>query len=401
MLKPRLRALDITRVQQDGRDGIVLQDPARVMPDAVFVPIGLLPLLEYFDGEHSPEEIARALTRAHKTEVSTALVEKIMQDLDQRLCLMGERFDQALRDKRGQFAALPARPPAHAGSAGYPEDPALLASELDRILAEGTFQAESQVPLRAVIAPHIDLMRGRRTYAEAYRAVAAAGVPDLFVLFGTAHAGPSSPLLPTRKDFLTPLGRVRTDTEFVDRVAGMLGPTAYDEELLHAHEHSLEFQALLLQHLFGGKELRIAPFLCGSLPSGGNSPGGEQYVERMVAAIRAAAAARGGSVCFLAGADLAHVGPHFGDAEPLDDQDLTRLRQADLRSLELCAKGDAEGFYASVMADGNRRRICGTVPIYLALRCSGATRGLLQHYEQSVSDQGALCVSHAAMVFAE
>jgi hypothetical protein len=372
-----------------------MHDPLKLQLDPVFVPAGLLPVLELFDGRKSVDEIAAALSRRFAEEVPPALIEKIAGDLDGHLCLMGERFERALRELRQGFAARPHRDPSHAGSAGYPADPALLAMELDRILAEGSGREPGA--LRALIAPHIDIARGRKSYAETYRTVAAAPRPDLFVILGTAHAGPSTLLVPTKKDYLTPLGPAVTDAEFVDSVAARLGPGAYDEEFLHQHEHSIEFQALFLRHLFGD-ELRIAPFLTGHLGDGGAGPGAAA-VEQAVAALADAAASSGKTVCFVAAADLAHVGPHFGDPNSLGETGLARLRELDLASLALCAAGDAEGWSRSVQDDGNSRRICGLSPIYLAIRCAGSRAGVLLHYEQSTSESGDLCVTHAGMAF--
>ena len=45
------------------------------------------------------------------------------------------------------------------------------------------------------------------------------------------------------------------------------------------------------------------------------------------------------------------------------------------------AAGDAAGFHQEAIRDDERRRLCGTAPIYAALRASGA-RARLLHYQQ-------------------
>ena len=59
--------------------------------------------------------------------------------------------------------------------------------------------------------------------------------------------------------------------------------------------------------------------------------------------------------------------------------------------------GDADGFFGSVAADRDRRRICGLSPIYALLRSVDGAKGTLRHYGQSDDPQGV--VSYASVVF--
>ena len=72
------------------------------------------------------------------------------------------------------------------------------------------------------------------------RVLVASEPSDLYVVFGTGHQAPDSPLVPTRKHFETPLGLVETDNEFVADVSSALGDLApFDQELLHLKEQFL------------------------------------------------------------------------------------------------------------------------------------------------------------------
>jgi hypothetical protein len=67
--------------------------------------------------------------------------------------------------------------------------------------------------------------------------------------------------------------------------------------------------------------------------------------------------------------------------------------------LEPVARGDAQGFFASIEADGDRRRICGFSPIYAMLRCLPGVPGSVRHYGQWPDPQAV--VSYASVVYGD
>src|SRR5207245_3905829 len=139
---------------------------------------------------------------------------------------------------------------------------------------------------------------------------------DLFIAVGTDHVGADHPFTLTRKHYATPLGRVDTDVALVDALAARLGgDELYADELHHRTEHSIEFQALLLRYVLPAERpITILPILCGSLHrsrEAGRDPSADPFVARFLGTLGELTAAR--RVCLIAGADLAHVGPRFGD----------------------------------------------------------------------------------------
>jgi AmmeMemoRadiSam system protein B len=102
-------------------------------------------------------------------------------------------------------------------------------------------------------------------------------------------------------------------------------------------------------------------------------------------------------VALVAGADLAHVGPRFGDPAPVSAAERVRIEREDRAMLESVVAGDAGAFFESVARDGDRRRICGLSPIYAVLRVLGGRAGALRHYGQWPDPQGV--VSHASVVY--
>jgi len=277
---------------------------------------------------------------------------------------------RALREWRAQAA----RPATCAGEV-YPRDTASLRTALDAWLTLPGPRPRLPAPVRLVVAPHIDYARGAAGYARAGQALAAAEA-DLFVVFGTAHATPRRLFTLTRLDQATPLGLVRTDRPALGALLAALGEEELlGDELAHREEHSIELQLVILAHLVR-RPFTALPVLCSSIshlrdPAAATAP----FLSTLARVLR------GRRVCYLAGADLAHVGPAYGDPAPPSARELARLAAADRHTLGHLESGDAAAFHRDAVRDDARRRLCGTAPIYAALRASGA-RARLLHYEQ-------------------
>jgi AmmeMemoRadiSam system protein B len=271
------------------------------------------------------------------------------------------------------------RPPSCAGGV-YPAQPAALRAALDRWL-ERAPGAAAPVPrgpraprTRLLVAPHIDYPRGARGWARAYAALVTDA--DLFVVLGTAHATPPHLFALTHRDHGTPLGTVPTDRAAVDAIAREVGEAeVLADDHAHDEEHSVELQLVVLKHLVP-HPFTALPVLCSSISHLADPA---PFTARFLAAL--AGAVRGRRVCFVASADLAHLGPGYGDPRPPTPAEAARLEARDREALAHVARGDAAAFHRDVLRDDARRRICGLAPIYAALRASGVGARLL-HYER-------------------
>jgi AmmeMemoRadiSam system protein B len=263
------------------------------------------------------------------------------------------------------------RPPSCAGSV-YPDDPQELRAALDAWLALPP-AASRGAPPRLVVSPHIDFPRGTRGYAHAARALSAADA-DLFVLLGTAHEGPRHLFALTRRDYATPLGLAETDRAALDGVLRRVGEEeALGSEPFHDGEHSVELPLVVLQHVVR-RPFTVLPVLCGSVSHLAEPA---RFTARFLAALERALEGR--RVCFVAGADLAHAGPLYGDPGPLTPSEAERLDADDRRTLAFLEAGDADGFHRDAVRDDERRRLCGTAPIYAAMRAAGRGARVLHH----------------------
>jgi MEMO1 family protein len=250
-----------------------------------------------------------------------------------------------------------------------------------------------------VIAPHIDFQRGGPVYGWAYRELLERADADLFVILGTCHAGMADPFAITLKPYQTPLGDVAVDREFSAELGRRYRDDLFASEVAHRNEHSIEFQAVVLRHVLGARPFSIVPVLASFLHEAvwtGGDPERDRRVPRFLDALLETMAASRRKICLIAGVDLAHVGPRFGDPEPNTEQFLDEIASADLRMLEEVAGGDPTAFYASIAYDGDRRRICGLSPIYTFLRALPGVQGRLLRYGQWPDPQGAVSFCAAA-----
>ncbi len=243
--------------------------------------------------------------------------------------------------------------------------------------------------MQALVAPHIDPWRGAVGYGHAYGALAAALPPeaDTFVLFGTSHAPMREPFALCRKAFDTPFGEVQADEASIDALAKRAtGFDPYADQFDHKREHSLEFQVVFLRAILRDRPFRIVPILAGlgAAQATGEDPARDARVVRFLDGVRALVEERPGSVVLVAGADLAHVGPRFGDADPFDAGKRAELEHTDRESLDRAVSLDPSGFWEHVAGDLDERRVCGLAPIWSLLRSLSAARGRVLHYEQTV-----------------
>jgi AmmeMemoRadiSam system protein B len=402
--RPRLRNLEAFPVEQDGRRLMALRDPSGFTDQVVALPMPLLDVVSLFDGEHSLGQIHAIVKERHGEAPTVEQIASIARSLDDNGFLDSARFAERQRATEEAFRLSPARPAVHAGGA-YAREPDALAAQIDGFFthADGpgltAHSADSGV-VRGLLAPHIDFHRGGPTYAWAYREVIERSDADLFVILGTCHAGMPDPFAATLKPFDTPLGPAPVDRDFFDALERRYRGGLLASEAAHRTEHSIEFQAVMLRHLLGKRRpFTILPVLASYVHEAvwaGTDPEGDPRVPRFIDGLLETMAASGRKTCLIAGVDLAHIGPRFGDPEANTDESLAAVATADRSMLDAVIGGEPTSFYASVAHDGDRRRICGLSPIYTFLRALPGVRGRLIRYSQWPDPEGAVTFCAAA-----
>lgn len=404
---PRLRALEAFPVDHDGVTAVALRDPAGYAPGVLLLRRPVVEVVALFDGQRTIADIQAEICRRTGEIVPRADIEKLVATLDEHGFLDSDAFAARRAEIDARFLDAPVRPAAHAGGAyaGTADD---LRAMIDGFFthADGpgpvAGRRDGEPGVRGLIAPHIDFHRGGPAYAWGYRDLAERGDADLYVILGTCHAGMADPFALTRKPYDTPLGPVPVDVDFVEELARRARQDCFGSELAHRTEHSIEFQAVFLRHLFGDRDVAIVPILASfahECLARGVRPGDDPRVPRFLDALAETIAASRRRVAVIAGADLAHVGPRFGDPQPVSPAQLAVIEREDRAMLEAVTAGEAEAFFDAVAADGDRRRICGYSPIYALLRVLGPGPGRLRRYAQWPDPQGV--VTFASVVFDE
>jgi AmmeMemoRadiSam system protein B len=402
---PRLRRVEAFPAEHEGRRCVALRDPAGYTAAVIMLQGPLLDIVSLFDGEHTIPDIQAAIKRRHGRLLRRRQIEEVIEALDQQGFLDSPSFAERRAAVDAGFLASPVRPATHAGSA-YAADGGELRAMIDGFFAPpggpGPIggHAIAGPEVRALIAPHIDFHRGGPAYAWAYRELAERSRADLFVIFGTCHAGMEHPFALTRKAYASPLGDATVDHDFVEALAARARQDCFGSELAHRVEHSIEFQAVFLRYLYAGRrEISVVPVLASFAHEAmlsGQRPGDDPRVPRFLEAVAETIAASGRRAVLVAGADLAHMGPRFGDPEPISTPEFERIEREDRAMLEAVTAGDAEAFFESVARDGDRRRICGLSPIYALLKTLGGGAGRVKQYGQWPDPNGV--VSFASVV---
>lgn len=317
-------------------------------------------------------------------------------------------FERQKRLALEAYRRAPTRGATHAGGA-YPGEAQALSSYIEGSCLSRAPAHDALGTTVGLVAPHMDLWRAAEGYGVAYGALRGSldSAVDLFVVLGTCHAGMRSAFAVTRKAFETPLGSLEVDHDAVTAIERGTAVDVFQDEHKHAGEHSIEFQMVFLAHLLGpqrSRSARVLPILAGlgRAQSARVDPREDDEAERFLGALEELVAARRGRVVVIAGADLAHVGPRFGDPAPLDAAGRARLSARDATSLEHAASLDAEAFFAHTTEDQHQRRVCGVGPIYSLMRvvrAAGGGAGRVLAYSQHVDEDEGSVVSHAALAF--
>ena len=398
--RPALRA-DLELMVGEAEEGpcLLVRDPdALALEVARFEP-GVIGLLEYFNGKNTLEEIRADILRRGLGVVGRKQLEAFVGLLDRCLFLDNEHAG-AERAQRQAFLDASVRPAAHAGAA-YPAEAGSARRFFDEMLSLAP--AAPPAPLARLIAPHIDLELGKEVHAVAHRRLAASGRPDVVVVLGVRHEAAEERFIACRKDFETPLGTVPFDAALFDAIEARHGEELTRGRMAHRKEHSVEFQAVWLAYHWPENPPAIVPFLVGSFHPFVEqriSPSTEHEVERFIAALRDSIAAESRRVVVIASVDFSHVGPAYDDEQGLDEQGEQALEDSDARLLEPILADDAEEFFARIAADGNAHHVCGTAPVYVALRLGEGQGGLLRYGQGRIHPESGSVVSYAAVGFA-
>jgi len=403
--KPRLRPVEVFPTEHEGRRMILVHDPAGLARGVLTVTEPALFILSKFDGQHTLQEIQDDFRQVFGQRVSMEQLEDLAAQLDEQLFLDSPRFDEYVARSEREFNEAPTRQTQP--DSGFGVELHQLPIALREIVGEPK-PAPDGGRLVALIAPHLDLRRGRECYAEAYRLLGAANHAERFVILGTNHFGRSASVVATRKPFETPLGTAPADGEFLERLNRRCGVDLCERQYDHKREHSVEIQVLFLQYLMYRRPFRIVPALCPD-PCG---PTGTAPIDGRGVDLRTFAEVLGDEIaadpvptCIIAGADLSHVGRRFGDDCELTESFLKQVEQTDREALGHIEANEPEAFRRFLAETQNRTRVCSAGSIHALMTALNRAYGRdrlstrVLRYHQAVDKAAHTCVTCAAVAF--
>ena len=227
-----------------------------------------------------------------------------------------------------------------------------------------------------LILPHAGWAYSGETAWTAVRTVRGAKFRRVVVLAPSHRAWIENRFVaPEANAVSTPLGEIKVDREWIDRLA-LVAPVACNDRV-HSAEHSAQIEYPLLQ-LALGDGFAIAPLIVGSFGQ-----------DQMGMCARALARLMDAETLLVLSSDFTHYGEDFSYV-PFGTgggEDVRRkVASSDDEAFSLIAKGDADAFAAFIKRTG--ATICGHVPIELALRAFPQGTSLVRRKYATSSDGG-------------
>jgi AmmeMemoRadiSam system protein B len=370
------------------RPGLFIRDPYHYSDATLLVPPILVQALQCFDGTQSTLDLRSELVRL-TGEIQVGPIEKNLFDsLSEAGFLENDTYRELKARREAEFVAEPKREAIFAGSA-YPADGRSLAALLTtRVGQPPVTVSNGSARTVGIAAPHASPDGAWDTYRAAYQSLPH---PDearerTFVILGTSHYGAPERFGLTRKQFITPLGEAETDVGSVNELERAAGGSIRMEDYCHCVEHSIEFQIVFLQHVYGPR-VSILPILCGPFVQSiyeGGLPEENDRVARFFDALGTISARESKRLFWVLGIDMAHVGARYGD--PLravaNSGEMLDIRKRDSQRIERITAADVHAYWELVQEKHDDLKWCGASPLYTFLKVMPQVKGELLDYHQ-------------------
>jgi MEMO1 family protein len=399
-LLPRLRMdLEFMPSPVEDRPGLMIRDSYGYSDTILIIPPPLVHCLECYDGQQTNLDLRQKLVEITGELDVSAIQDNLTETLAQAGFLQNDTFELLRQTRHSEFAESDVRRPAHAGTA-YPDEIESTRRTLAEYLTDGADPEGDR--LVGIAAPHVSPFGGWQTYRSAYSALSDVHKERTFVLLGTSHYGQPNRFGLTRKSFITPYGAAAPALSLIDELSHE--PAALMEDYCHAVEHSIEFQVLFLQHVFG-PDIQVLPVLCGSFAQSiheGGRPEDDVSVRSFLERLGEIGAREGNKLLWVLGIDMAHMGLRYGDGFRAEANRgaMAEVAQRDQERIDRIIDGKADEFWELVQENRDDLKWCGSSPLYTFLRSMPDIRGTLRGYEQWNIDQQSV-VSFAAMSFSK
>ena len=174
------------------------------------------------------------------------------------------------------------------------------------------------------------------------------------------------------------------------------------EDYCHSVEHSIEFQVVFLQHIYG-PSVRILPILCGPFVRSiydGILPEDNEDVQRFFDAAANLAAREGKRLFWVLGVDMSHIGRRYGDRlnARANTGEMLEVKDRDQQLIKKLIGGDRTGYWSLIQQHQDDLKWCGASPLYTFLAIMPRVKGELLGYQQWQIDSQSV-VSFGALRF--
>jgi len=389
--KPQLRDLSPRWIQRQDGVFLHLEDDLGIAQTAVQIPQNLTPILLLCDGTRTIESINGGLL-LQGISIGEERISNLLEQLDDALLLENGKYAAEKNKALQKYRRSENRPMSFAGTI-YPA----IISDLDLFITESKSRFESSDKsekyhgdIQGLLSPHIDFARGYSTYAELWKE--SEGLLDEIeqvIILGTDHNGGLASITPTKQNYQTPYSSLETDLDGIKLLeSAIVGKDPFNEELHHVKEHSIELALIWLHNALGGRSFKLLPILCGSFQKflvDKEQPKEDETINNVIDALTEYR--KRSRTLVVAAGDLAHMGPEFGDAAPMNELALADLASKDHISLSAIEKGNPDEFFNTSAEESDARKICGLTPIYLMGKVLDGCKGYSVGYDQCPADQ--------------
>ena len=380
---PRLRNIEILPIVENGEKKLFFRDPEQITRDTLVLPYKNILIVKFLDGEHGLRDIQAGIMRETGELIYSEQIESFLDLMDKNFYLDNENFRLMKAKVEEEFKNQKTRESILAGNS-FPADEKSLHDTIEGFFglpdsAERINKEGKSEDLIGIISPHIDFDRGGVCYSHVLKELGEKSTAKKFLLLGTAHRSSDFYFALTLKDLETPFGVAQVDRDIASYLVENIGDEITSNEFKHKSEHSIEFQVVLLQYLLRDEpDFRIIPVLCGNLHEtmlNNKEPIEIPEYRKVIECLEEIILP--GDICIIAGADLSHIGPGFGDPEKVTGQMLGVVEGEDRKVLDTLQGADPGGFFSVIAEVRNRWRVCGFPPImaqlYLLSDCAGKT----------------------------
>jgi AmmeMemoRadiSam system protein B len=236
--------------------------------------------------------------------------------------------------------------------------------------------------IKGAIIPHAGYPFSGPCAAFAYKEIAEAQEPDLYVIFGTDHSGSGSCI--SLENWETPLGIAQNDSEFGRAL--MKNCSIKADEEAHSAEHSIEVQIPFLQ--FTASKFKFLPVMAGH----------DLSYSAIASAIQKTAEQLKKHVIFIASSDFTHYGYNYGYI-PFQENIKENMYKLDKGAIGKILKLDAKGFID--YCRDKDATICGALPIAAIISTITSKRARLLKYYTSgdITGDYGNSVGYASILF--